>query len=204
MTFWETIERGEYVMFALAVFLILIICIWWARAARLSREKKGYGSLMHRMRDYVTEGDLENARHLCEVSPSAGGRVLSAGVENIGSRMADVKASMREVAELEKGNMGKGVIWLRFFAVISPLTGLCGTLVGMIDRLRDLGDGAVPVDTAAVCSALAPTIVTTVAGLGVGVFSLFALACLESAVTSAKRAIDNLSLEFSNLLQSPA
>ena len=60
------------------------------------------------------------------------------------------------------------------------------------------------VDTAQVCAALAPTIVTTVAGIGVGIFSLIALTCLEGTIDSARTRLEELGLEFIELLNAPS
>lgn len=204
MTFWQTVERGEYVMIALAVILILIVCIWWVRSVKLFRERKTYPILMQRVRDHVVEGDLENARQQCEAHPSAGARVVEVGLSRIGEPITEVVISMNERGNIEKSSMQRGCRWLKALAVISPLLGLGGTLVGVIDRLRDLGENANDVDLASLCGALSPTIVTTVAGLGVGIFALIALTALEARVDSSKRNLDQLALEFTDLLNEPS
>lgn len=204
MTVWETIQRGEYVMFALAVALIVAVCICWVRCVVLSRKMKGYVPLMHRVRDHVVEGDLENAARICNVTDSPGARVIESGISRIGQPMQEVTLSMKQRGDLEKENMRKGTGWLKCIAVISPLLGLGGTLVGMIDRLRDLGESTVEVTTGMVCAALSPTIVTTVAGLCVGILSLILLTGLESRIEASKRRLDALSLEFTSLLNQPS
>lgn len=203
MTFWETIERGEYVMIALAVLLIAAIAIWWVRGAALHRGRKGYGMLMQRLRDHVAEGDLENARQLCAAGDTPGCRVLEAGVARIGRPMPDVKTAIDQVKSLEFEEMQRGTIWLRFIAVASPLIGLGGTLVGVIDRLRDFGEVSSGASQQLLSGQIAPTIVTTVAGLGVGVFALFALACLASSIGRSRQALENLSVEFTDFLDEP-
>ena len=203
MTFWETIERGEYVMFALAVIVIAIVIIWWVRASILHGQRKKYPVLMQRIRDHVMEGDIENSRQICKALSLPGARVVEAGLSRVGQPMGEVKAAMEDASMIEKSHMSRGARWLRAMAVISPLLGLGGTLVGIIDRLRDLGEAGAVVDTAAVCGALAPTIVTTVAGLGVGIFALVALTCLEGSINSAQRNLDELSKEFIDLLNEP-
>lgn len=204
MTFWETVERGEYVMIALAVILIVIICIWWARAAVLGKESSSYPSLMQRLRDHITEGDLDNARNLCQASKSAGAKVIDTGVKYIGHPMLQLKSAMADVASIEKDSMGKGSIWLRAFAIISPLLGLGGTLVGIIDRLRDMGEMGGIADASVISAQIAPTIVTTVAGLGVGIFAIIAYTALDSKVENAKNKLDHLAVEFSDLLNEPS
>ena len=204
MTFWETIERGEYVMIALAVIFVIVILIWSVRGGSVAALGKKYSWLMHRVRDMVVEGDLENARQLCEGMDSPGARLIHSGLNRVGQPMSEVRESMAQVAAGEKAQMWRGSGWLKTFAVISPLLGLGGTLTGVIDRLRDLGNSQLPVDTAMVCETIAPTIVTTVAGLGVGIFSLISLAFLEGVINKAQRKLDDLGLEFIQLLQQPA
>lgn len=204
MTFWETVERGEYVMIALAVILIVVVIILWARCTLLRKWGKTYGPLMARLRDQVTEGDIDNARQLCSHTPSPGAAVLEAGLKHVGDPMPEIRSAMQTRLELEKPRIEKGVIWLQALAVISPLLGLGGTLVGVIDRLRDLGESPVPVDIGTVCSQIAPTIVTTVAGLSVGICALLAMAILNSCINGSKTRIDGLSAEFADLLNEPS
>lgn len=204
MTFWETVERGEYVMIALAVILIATVIIWWVRAAKLKRQKNTYADLMHRVRDHVMEGDIDNARQLCDSISTPGAKVVEAGLSRVGKPMPEVTTAMHETALIEKDTMTKGLRWLRFLAIISPLLGLGGTLVGVIDRLRDLGETGPVVDLAMLCGAIAPTIVTTVAALGVGIFALVAMTCLDAKIDSSQRRIDELATEFTNLLNEPS
>lgn len=204
MTFWETIERGEYVMFALALLLLLIICIWWVRSVKLGKERKSIAPLMHRVRDQIVEGDIENARQLCEATGSPGAKIVAAGIHRIGKPMEEVRGGINMASQIEKEKMNKGELWLRAIAVISPLLGLGGTLVGVIDRLRDLGEAGPAVDLASLCGSIAPTIVTTVAGLGVGIFAIVALTCLNARIESSRRSLDELGLEFIDLLNEPS
>ena len=204
MNFWETIIRGEYVMFALAVLLLAALCIWWVRSAVMSRLRKSYPALMHRLHDHIAEGDVENARQLCEDSSGAGAVVLCAGVKRIGKPMNEIEGGMKAVEAIEINRLNRGTRWIRAIAVVSPLIGLGGTLVGIVDRLRDLGERGVAVNIADVCSELAPTIVTTVAGLGVGVLALLALVCLEGSISKTSRSLEDLTMEFIDLLNQPS
>lgn len=204
MTFWETVERGEYVMIALAVLFIITIIIWWVRGAKLGRQRRAYPDLMHRVRDHVVEGDIDNALRQCSTFSTPAAKVVESGLKRIGKPMAEVSTALEQRAAMEKEAMGKGSRWLRAIAVISPLAGLGGTLVGVIDRLRDLGEGGPMVDFSMLCNAIAPTIVTTVAGLGVGIFALFAFTCLESRIQGSRERLDEVAAEFTDLLNEPS
>lgn len=204
MTFWETITSAEYVMFESAVLLIITIIIWCVRGVRLSRNNKGNRQLMERVKDLVMEGDIDNARRISMSSKSPGAALIETGLSNMGRPMAEVETAMSQCLEIRKETLSNGIVWLRFIAIAAPLTALGGTLTGIIDRLRDLGESATPVDMNILCAKIAPTIVTTVAGLGVGVLALLAIACLASQIKSNIRNLKELKLEFTNLLNSPS
>ena len=61
-------------MIALAVILIAVVVILCVRCLKLRRQRQGYGTMMHIVRDHVVEGDLENAIQICEVSATPGAR----------------------------------------------------------------------------------------------------------------------------------
>ena len=204
MTFWETVERGEYIMIALAVLFIITVCIWWIRGSRLMKEKNTYPLLMYRIKDYMSEGDVDNARQICQAVSSPGAKIMNAGLEKIGSPLSEISAAMEGIGRFEKEEMGAGIQWLKVIAVVSPLLGLGGTLLGVIDRLRDLGEMGGMVDLSMLCSEIAPTIVTTVAGLGVGIFSLIASTWLDAVIENSKVTIDKISYDFLELLNQPS
>ena len=204
MTFWETVERGEYVMIALAVLLIAVVVFWIAKGIRLKREKKSYDSLMPMVRDNVVEGDIETACQICESVRTPGAVVVFAGLNKLGHPISEVEKAMHKVAKSKIKDIRTGMDWLRLIAVISPLIGLGGTLVGVIDRLRDLGETDMPVDISILCASIAPTIVTTVAGIVTGIIALIALTALNVQINSTVKDIDNLSNEFIELLNEPS
>lgn len=204
MTFWETVESGEYVMIGLAVIMIAIALVWLVKGLRILKEKKISMELMPAVRDNVLEGDIETANRICMSKSTSGAKVIEAGLNKLGKSMPEVEAKMQKVQKTEMAEMRNGLEWLRLLAVVSPLIGLGGTLVGMTDHLRDLGNSEVPVDFAILCSSIAPTIVTTVAGIITGIFALIALTSLEAQITSASHGIDRLSSEFIDLLNEPS
>lgn len=204
MTFWETVERGEYVMIALAVLFIFSICLWWIRGAKLKKQTKSYSELMLRVRDLVVEGDVDNALQICDSVSTPGARIIESGLRYIGKPMPEVSSVMQERTRIEKETLRKGCRWLRAIAIIAPLLGLGGTLVGVIDRLRDLGESEQMVDLSMLCHSISPTIVTTVSGLGVGIFALIAYTFLEGTIDSSGRQLDELSSDLTGLLNEPS
>lgn len=204
MTFWETIVRGEYVMFALCVIIVLTVVTVWAKCAGLRRGGRKTTTLMHKVKDYVVEGDMENARQLAAATPTPGGRIVAGGLDSIGEPIVEIKERLQSTVSREKETIGSSsIIWLRTYAIVAPLLGLGGTLTGVIDRLRDLGESGVAVDSGMICSEIAPTIVSTVAGLGTGIIALLGLAIVEGAINRARKGMDKVGEEFMGLINQP-
>lgn len=204
MNFWETVVSGEYVMFALALFLIITIILWWVKSARLYSWNKKNAGLMARIRDYVMEGDLENALHLSLAIPTPGARIISIGLKYLGSSMSDISQALRKQIDDEQPTLTRGLHWLRCIAIISPLIGAAGTLAGIAHRLADIGLMEEGADLALLSSQIAPTLITTIAGLGVGIVAIVAYICLEGTVEKSKRALIALANEFTDLLNEPS
>ena len=204
MTVWEAIESGEYVMFALAALLLASLIIWIVTAAKLRKEKRAINPLMQRVRDLVTEGDIDNSLQLCQSSPASAARIVEAGLTHLGKHIAEVKSAMRYVADIEKNNLGKGGVWIKTIAFISPLIGFGGTLIGIINRMEWLAVVEPEADIPLFCEVVAPTLVTTVAGLVAAVCSYFAYTCLKTQINSSKNQIDKLTMDMTDLLNEPA
>ena len=204
MNFWDTIVRGEYVMIALAVLLIVIIIIWWVRAARLNSLQKKNSALLHRVRDYVVEGDIENAVHLTESLDMPGARVISAGLHRLGHNICDVTSAMDMAMATEDSEITKGNRWLKTLAVISPLLGFGGTLAGICDALERVAANGVLADISMLSQEVAPCLVTSIAGLGVGVIAIVAYSCLSGLIAKTKDRLHQLSMEFIDLLNEPS
>lgn len=204
MNFWDIVVDGEYVMFALASLFLIVVAIWWARAYKLSSLTKKTESIMHQIRDYVMEGDIENAMHVCQSANTPGSIIILAGLKRVGRQMPEIFAAMQTAREGEIPDLQKGLRWLRAIAVIAPLAGVGGTLGGICDKLCDLSELGTTVDVAQLAGAVAPTIVTTIAGIITGVISLFAYICLEGSIDKTESRLADFEMEFTDLLNEPS
>lgn len=204
LTFGDALESGVYIIIPLAVLLIVAIWIWGKRWKALRSEQQPPSLLMQRIRDYVLEGDIENAAQLCGSSVSAAARILSRGVSRIGYPIAEVANSMYEAEAVENISLEKGLRWLRAIAVIAPLLGALGTLIGVTIAFGNATDDAGMFDGAILCDLLSPTFITLICGLGVGIISLFLMTLLDGAIQKTQNRLSALCVEFLDLLNQPS
>lgn len=205
MTFWDTVESGEYVMIALAVILITIITIWWVRGVKLKRARlKKLTLVTDKVRDCISEGDIDNAIGTCLATHTATGHVMATGLTKVGRPMMEIRDSMQQESALKLAELDKGSVWLRYLAAISPLLGLGGTLAGVCHRVYEIVDKEMPVEPIIIAEAVNPTIVTTIAGIGVGIIALVGAGCLESGLAKIKLDMARGAESVGKLLSQPS
>ena len=203
MIFWNVIEAGTYIIIPLALLLIAALWIWLARVLKLRAESKPVAAFMQRIRDYVVEGDLENARQLCSLSVFPASKIINRGVNRIGSPISEVADAMNEQRDVEKIVLGKGIGWLAAIAVISPLLGAVGTLIGITYQFNEMTSDGVNFSFDVLSNALTQTLITFICGLGVGIIAIFFRTSLEGIRNKREQELCETSVEFLDLLNEP-
>lgn len=204
MTFWDTIKSGEYLLIFEALLLLACVVILWVRMATMRAQSRRSESMMFQVRDYVIEGDIENALRLCEGQKSPGSEIIHAGLRHLGRPMQEIMSAMAMVCDKEKESLYKGSRWLNAISVIAPLAGLGGTLEGICHQLGELAVTNPQVEISQLVFMTAPALITTIGGLLVGVVAVCAEACLDGRAARAEKELYILSSEFVDLINEPS
>lgn len=204
LSFWSLVIDGGYIMIPLAVLLIVSIYIFIERCIALHRASKFDDNFMKRIRDYIMEGDIENAVILCKRTDTPYSRLILKGVNRIGRPMNDVLVAIENTGNIEVANLGKGFTWLSTTAAGAPMLGFLGTVVGMIEAFFALANAGTSANITVLSSGIYQALVTTVAGLVVGIAALFAYNYLVSRVNRIMNSLEAQTMEFMDLLNEPA
>lgn len=204
LSFWSLVMDGGYIMIPLAVLLLVSIYIFIERCIALHRASKNDETFMKRIRDYIMEGDIENAVSLCKRTDTPYARLILKGVNRIGRPMNDVLVAIENTGNIEVANLGKGFTWLSTTAAGAPMLGFLGTVVGMIEAFFALANAGTAANITVLSSGIYQALVTTVAGLVVGIAALFAYNYLVSRVNRIMNSLEAKTMEFMDLLNEPA
>ncbi len=204
LSLWSLVMDGGYIMIPLALMLIVSIYIFVERCLAISRASKEDSSFMGRIRDYVHEGDLESARQLCKNTDTPYARLILKGVTRIGRPMQDVLVAIENTGNIEVAKLGKGFTWLSTTAAGAPMLGFLGTVTGMIEAFYALAMAGTGANIIVLSSGIYQALVTTVAGLIVGIIALFAYNFLVSRVNRVMTGMETKTMEFMDLLNEPA
>jgi biopolymer transport protein ExbB len=194
---------GWYIMIPLAILSVLAIYIFAERWMAISKAQKEDKDFMNRIKDYVSDGKLEAARSFCQSSNTPIGRMLDKGIARVGKPMDDVSASIENVGKLEVYKLEKGLALLATVAGAAPMIGFLGTVIGMISTFHAMKISDAGVEIAALSGGIMQAMITTVAGLIIGIIAYIAYNTLVVKVDKVVHRMEARSIEFIDLLEEP-
>ncbi|MCH2213860.1 MAG: MotA/TolQ/ExbB proton channel family protein [Flavobacteriales bacterium] len=204
LSIWELLQGGGwYIMIPLAALSILAIYIFAERWMAISKAQKEDKDFMNRIKDYVSDGKLEAARSFCQSSNTPIGRMIDKGIARIGKPMDDVSASIENVGKLEVYKLEKGLALLATVAGAAPMIGFLGTVIGMIATFHAMKISDAGVEIAALSGGIMQAMITTVAGLVIGIIAYIAYNTLVVKVDKVVHRMEARSIEFIDLLEEP-
>ena len=204
LSFWSLVMDGGYIMIPIAILLIVVIYVFTERCIAISRAAREDSTFMNRIREYIHEGDIESAHNLCRKTDTPYSRLIDKGLSRIGRPMNDVLVAIENTGNIEVANLGKGFPWLSTTAAGAPMLGFLGTVTGMIQAFFSLANAGTSADITVLSSGIYQALVTTVAGLVVGIIALFAYNYLVARVNRVMNSLEMKTMEFMDLLNEPA
>ena len=204
LSFWSLVMDGGYIMIPLAILLLVTIYVFTERSLAISRAAGEDKTFMSRIREYVHESDIESARNLCKKTDTPYARLIDKGLSRIGRNMNDVLVAIENTGNIEISNLGKSLPWLSTTAAGAPMLGFLGTVVGMIQAFFALASAGTAANITVLSSGIYQALVTTVAGLVVGIIALFAYNYLVARINRVMNSLETKTMEFMDLLNEPA
>ena len=190
-------------MIPLAVMLLVSIYILVERYIVIRRASQEDATFMKRIRDYIHDGEIESATKLCKKTDTPYARLIHKGITRIGRPMNDVLVAIENTGNIEVSALGRGFTWLSTTAAAAPMIGFLGTVTGMIEAFFDMSKAGTASNIAVLSDGIYEALVTTVAGLIVGIVALFAYNFLVSRVNRVMNNLEAKTMEFMDLLNEP-
>ena len=204
LSLWDLCLRGGPLMIVLALLSLVCIYIFVERAIVINRAAREDDTFMKRIRDYIHEGEIESAFNLCKKNGSPYSRLIAKGISRIGRPVNDILAAVENTGNIEIANLSKGLPWLATTAAGAPMIGFLGTVIGMVQAFYAIASQGTSANISTFSSGIYTALVTTVAGLVVGVVALFAYNYLVARINSVMNLLESKSMEFMDLLNEPA
>lgn len=196
--------QGGWLMIPLVALSIVSIYILIERTLVLRRASAEDATFMHRIRDYIHSGQLDSARNLCRATATPYARLIEKGISRIGRPMNDVLVAIENTGNIEISRLEKGLPWLATTASGAPMLGFLGTVIGMVKAFYEIASAGSASNISTFADGIYTALVTTVAGLIVGVIALFAYNYLVARINRVMTSLEAKTMEFMDLLNEPA
>lgn len=198
---WELIRAGGWVMLPIIGCSVLAVAItaerlWALRPARVTPDR-----LVPTVWGWLASGDPLDAvglRRLRAGSPL--GRVIAAGVSHRHRARAIMIERIEEAGRQEAHLLERYLNTLGTIAAVTPLLGLLGTVIGMIEVFSAL-DTAGTEDRRALAAGIGEALITTGSGLVVAIPSLVAYRYLRGRVGRLVMTIEKEALKLADVLE---
>ena len=204
MSVWDLCLKGGFIMIPLAILLVISIYIFIERYIVIRRADREDATFMKRIKDYIHDGVIDSAKLLCKKNGTPYARLILKGISRIGRPMNDVLVAIENTGNLEIANLGKGLTWLATTAAGAPMLGFLGTVIGMVEAFFALANAGSSANISVLAGGIYEALVTTVAGLAVGIVALFAYNALVARINGVMKLLEGKTMEFMDLLNEPA
>ena len=201
---WDLALKGGWLMIPIALLLFVAIAILIERIFVIKNSDKEDPTFMNRIKDYIYEGKIDSAINLCRMTNTPISRMIEKGISRLGRPMNDVLVAIENVGNIEVAKLEKGFPWVATAAAAAPMLGFLGTVTGMVRAFFAMANAGVNVEISLLSSGIYEALVTTVAGLIVGIIALLAYNYLVSQVNGTVNKMETRSMEFMDLLNEPA
>ncbi|MCL3779116.1 MotA/TolQ/ExbB proton channel family protein [Prolixibacteraceae bacterium JC049] len=202
--FFELALKGGWIMIPILFLSFVAVFIFLDRYFAIRRATKVDTSFMNQIRDYIKDGKIDAAMALCSSENTPVARMIEKGISRIGRPLNDVNAAIENVGNLEVSKLEKGLPVLASAAGGAPMIGFLGTVMGMIQAFYDMANAGNNIDVTLLSTGIYQAMVTTVAGLIVGIIAYFAYNILVAKVEKAVFKMEASTTEFMDLLNEPA
>ncbi len=195
--------QGGFMMVPIALLWVLAIYLFIERILTINKANQDPESFMGRVKELVLRGDIGGAKMLCAQNNTPVARMIEKGISRIGSPLKNIEASIENVGKIEVFKLEKNLATLATIAGAAPMMGFLGTVIGMVEAFIAISQEEGSVSPKLLSSGIYTAMITTVAGLVVGIIAYLAYNFLVSRVQKVIHKMEYTSIDFIDLLQEP-
>ena len=195
--------QGGFMMIPIAVLWVLAIYFFIERVLTINKANQDPEAFMGRIKELVLRGDINGAKMLCSQNGTPVARMIEKGIARIGSPLKNIEASIENVGKIEVFKLEKNLPSLATIAGAAPMMGFLGTVIGMVEAFISISQEEGSVSPKLLSSGIYTAMITTVAGLVVGIIAYLAYNYLVSRVQKVIHKMEYTSIDFIDLLQEP-
>ncbi len=192
--FLRLLDSGGPVLYLLCALSVVAVTVILYKLIQFARLRGGRQGFVDQALALWGAGQPEQSLALLERERSPLARVLAVALRGRaapGLSESVVREEVTRIAALELDRMRGGLGLLSSIATLSPLIGLLGTVLGMIDAFQALEAAGSRVDPSILSGGIWVALLTTAGGLLIAIPAAAAHNGLQAALTRLRRAMED-------------
>jgi len=202
MSYLDLVMKGGWLMLPIALLSVAAVYIFVERYIAIKKAAKIDTNFIDRIRDYIHEGKIEAAVNLCQSTSNPVARMIEKGIHKIGRPLKDIEDAIEVVGRFEVYNLERNLTILGVIAGIAPMFGFIGTIAGVIKIFYNISL-ADNISIGLIAGGLYEKMVTSMAGLSVGIIAFIGYHWLNTMVTKVVHRLEFNATNFIDILQEP-
>lgn len=196
---WDFIKKGGITMVPLGLCSIVGLAVVFERLFAFRREKVVPDEVVHASERYWRRGDFEEALRVYERFDVPLARILRAGLQRRHLGIDEMERAMVGSGQHESSVLGRNLRALGVIANLAPMLGFFGTVIGMLSAFEAIGKAGTVTPTL-VAAGISEALITTVAGLAVGIPALAGYHYLRSRADRYLFEMENIAFDLLDAL----
>ncbi len=203
LTLLDFAIKGGWVMIPIVLLSFVAAYIFIERFYVIRKATQQDLTFMNRIKDYIHDGRIEAALALCRSTDSPSARMIEKGINRLGRPLQDISTAIENAGKLEISKLEKSFPTLATITGAEPMLGFMGTVIGMVKSFYAMSQAGNNIEVSLLSDGIYTALITTVAGLIVGILGYFAY---NTLVVRVERVVFNLEAtltEFMDILNEP-
>jgi len=203
LTLFDLALKGGWLMIPIVLLSFVAAYIFMERYYVIRKATKEDQNFMNRIKDYIHDGKIDAAMALCKSTNSPSARMIEKGISRLGRPLHDISTAIENVGKLEIAKLEKSFPTLATIAGAEPMLGFLGTVIGMVRSFYAMSQAGNNIEVSLLSDGIYTALITTVAGLIVGILGYFAYNALVVKVEKVVFNLEATNTEFMDILNEP-
>jgi len=203
LTILDFAIKGGWMMIPIILLSFIAAYIFIERYYVIRKATKENQNFMNRIKDYIHDGKIEAALALCRSTDSPSARMVEKGISRLGRPLQDITTAIENVGKLEIAKLEKSFPTLATISGAEPMLGFLGTVIGMVQSFYAMSQAGNNIEVSLLSGGIYTALITTVAGLIVGILGYFAYNTLVVRVERVVFSLEATLTEFMDILNEP-
>lgn len=199
---WAHFKEGGWPMWIILLWSVFVVAIIIERALYLWGGSINKDVFISTMQKCILAGDVQKAVKMCSAANSPLARIVQAGLIKVNRPDEEVQAALDEAALREMPKIAQRTAYLGLLSNLAMLTGLFGTVIGLIKSFGAVSKPGVDQSQKATILAegISEAMNCTAFGLLVAISGLLGFAVLNGKTQSLEDDINEATVQVMNLI----